>query len=133
MVMKSAVRGVRWNEETQEFEMRCDACAGTQRGPSYWPLTLEFWTPEHGLAKCRACHLHAKAARAKERLDADPARRAAKAAAMREQRKLKWPVWEAARRERLSADPERMERVRARRREATRRYRARLAAERSAA
>lgn len=46
-------RGLRWSPE-MGFEARCDSCA--ERGVSaYWPITLEFWNPVHGLRRCRAC------------------------------------------------------------------------------
>lgn len=51
--MPYRVRGVRWNG--MDFEMRCDACASNSSTTIYWPLTLEFWNPTHGLRRCRAC------------------------------------------------------------------------------
>lgn len=50
-------RGVRWNEETQTFEMRCDSCYEKRRdvGGAYWPVTEEFWSKTEGVQRCRAC------------------------------------------------------------------------------
>lgn len=47
---------IRWRVETG-FEFRCESCV--QRGGTtvFWPLTDEFWTPRHGMTKCRACQL----------------------------------------------------------------------------
>jgi hypothetical protein len=33
----------------EEFEMRCEKCG------EWWPLTLEFWDPLHGVNRCTAC------------------------------------------------------------------------------
>lgn len=49
----STHRGLRWREDTG-WEMRCASCAD-QRRQSFWPLTHEFWAPERGLGRCRAC------------------------------------------------------------------------------
>ena len=36
------------------FEMRCEDCA--DKGEQcYWPLDLEFWNPNKGMTKCKAC------------------------------------------------------------------------------
>ena len=31
------------------FEGQCDYCG------DWWPLTVEFWYPKHGLRRCKAC------------------------------------------------------------------------------
>ena len=49
------VRGVRFNRETQAFEMWCPDCAMRHKNSTFWPLTLEYWKPSDGLARCRAC------------------------------------------------------------------------------
>lgn len=104
--------------------MRCEDCA-ISGGKAYWPLTLEFWEPKHGLSRCKACHLHARAKRLRDALRNDPVARAAKYAANREQRRVMGRIWEQARRERIANDPERLAARRERTREATRRYRER--------
>jgi hypothetical protein len=38
---------VRWSGA--EWEYRCPTCR------EFWPLTSEFYTPSHGMARCRAC------------------------------------------------------------------------------
>ena len=48
--------GVRWREDTG-YEGRCDDCK------EYWPLDDEFWSPKHGLARCRGCYLARRAQR----------------------------------------------------------------------
>ena len=49
---------VRWNPDTETFEMRCVQCAYLQPnrggGSSFWPLTLEFWERTN-MSRCRAC------------------------------------------------------------------------------
>lgn len=76
-------RGVRWNEELECFEMKCESCfarRGRHPGGSYWPLTLEFWDPREGLQRCRACIAEDKRNKEKERRQEcrqDPARCAA--------------------------------------------------------
>lgn len=120
-----SVTGVRFDRELGEFQLRCADCA-RRGGQAYWPLTLDFWSPKHGMSRCKACWDARRAARLREALRNDPERRAAKNAANREHRKVMWPFWEAARRERLASDPEKLERRREKAREATRRYRERL-------
>lgn len=51
--LKKLVSGVRYLHG--EFQLRCEACKASSQGPSYWPLTLEFWEPEKGMNRCRAC------------------------------------------------------------------------------
>lgn len=56
-------RGVRWNRQTLAFEMWCPDCAskgGAQGGPTFWPLTHEFWDVHNGLSRCRACQAEKK-------------------------------------------------------------------------
>ena len=51
-------RGVRWSDELQVFEMKCDRCYTnrTHNGVSgYWPITPEFWSTTEGVQECRAC------------------------------------------------------------------------------
>lgn len=50
-------RGVRYNRQTESFEMWCPDCDMKGRSATFWPLTLEFWKVEDGLARCRACWL----------------------------------------------------------------------------
>lgn len=53
-------RGVRWNRAEQQFEMWCPSCAAIDNGPSFWPLTQEFWDVRTGLTLCRACRAEKK-------------------------------------------------------------------------
>jgi hypothetical protein len=45
--------GVRYRQDVG-WELRCESCA-VLHGERYWPLTLEFWDPRHGMSRCRAC------------------------------------------------------------------------------
>ncbi len=49
----TAWRGVRFREDVG-WEMRCESCSG-HKVARYWPLTHEFWDPNKGLTRCRAC------------------------------------------------------------------------------
>jgi hypothetical protein len=49
----STHRGLRWRDDTG-WELRCDQCAD-RRTQSFWPLTPEFWSPERGMGRCKAC------------------------------------------------------------------------------
>lgn len=118
---------VRWDPDLGEWQLRCDSCV-TKGQQHFWPLSKEFWEPRYGMTQCRACHKAALARKARERLANDPIRRAAKYAATREARKVMWPIYEAARRERLLEQPEKLAERRAKNAEATRRYRTRLKA-----
>lgn len=122
--------GVRWDADLEEFQKRCDSCASTGRGPIYWPLTLEFWEPKHGMTRCRACWRRRHAAKVREALRHDPVRYARKLEANREQKRAKNAIYNAqyypAKMERLRSDPERYDAWKARHREASARYRARL-------
>lgn len=60
-------RGIRWNQETQAWELRCDDCVRYGRGATYWPLTQEFWSPRAGVARCRACWAEKKRRDERER------------------------------------------------------------------
>lgn len=48
-------RGVRWNKDTDCFEMWCPDCAAQRDIPTFHPLDEEFWDVTRGLARCRAC------------------------------------------------------------------------------
>ena len=51
---------VRWDGSMGEggtFLMRCEDCAGKNKGTAFWPLTTEYWLTSYGLQRCRACHL----------------------------------------------------------------------------
>lgn len=74
---------VRYRPDTG-FEMQCPRCARLAR-ESYWPITLEFWTP-HNMTACKACILTGR------RLE-----RAANSAAQRE------AAWWRANREKVNA------------------------------
>ena len=62
--------GIRYRPDTG-WEARCEGCAAKQL-QCYWPLDLEFWMPSLGMARCRACLLAAKRARAKRARLANP-------------------------------------------------------------
>lgn len=47
-------RGVRFREDVG-WELRCEGCAYRRNQVCYWPLTHEFWDPERGMGRCRAC------------------------------------------------------------------------------
>ena len=47
-------RGVRFREDVG-WELRCEGCAYRRNQVSYWPLTHEFWDPDRGMGRCRAC------------------------------------------------------------------------------
>lgn len=54
--------GVRWSLELG-WELRCEYCARAKVA-SWWPLTLEFWNPDKGMTRCRACwNAYVRAAR----------------------------------------------------------------------
>jgi len=117
------VRGVRYDHDLGEFQLRCGDCA--RRGMNaYWPLTLDFWAPKHGMNRCRACHNAIRARRLREQLRSDPARKAEKYAANREQRRIKGRIYEQRRRAKIITDPVLLERRRELHRAATARYRA---------
>ena len=40
---------VRWSATEEEWQHRCGECR------QWWPLTFDFWTPRHGMARCKAC------------------------------------------------------------------------------
>jgi hypothetical protein len=47
-------RGVRYRADVG-WELRCDGCAYRRNQVCYWPLTHEFWDPDRGMGRCRAC------------------------------------------------------------------------------
>lgn len=123
------VTGVRYDRDLEEFQMRCGDCS--RRGlNAYWPMTLEFWEPKHGLTRCRACWKARRAAELRERYRTDPAYAERRRAANRAQKEAKNRIYNEryypARRARLLADPDAHEAWKARQREATARYRAKL-------
>ena len=60
-------RGVRYRADVG-FEMYCPGCARRGNGPRYWPITLEFWSPQN-LSVCRACVLMYKSDYERRRRD----------------------------------------------------------------
>lgn len=40
--------------------MWCEGCANHGRIRTFWPLTTDFWNPNYGLQRCRACHAQKK-------------------------------------------------------------------------
>jgi flagellar motility protein MotE (MotC chaperone) len=121
--VRATPRGVRYDPDLGEFQMRCGDCSRRSER-AFWPLTLEFWEPKHGMNRCKACHNEIKARRVREALRADPARKAAKYAANREQRRVKGRIYEERRRNKVVQDPELLQRRRDLHRAATARYRA---------
>lgn len=99
--------GVRWREDTG-FEGRCDDCK------EYWPLDEEFWTPKHGLVRCRGCHNEVR--RERER-----GQRRRRAAFLSPEALARKRARDNERRRRERRDPERGERLRERERMAQRR------------
>ena len=49
----TAWMGIRYRADTG-WEYRCEQCA-LSKIQCYWPLTLEFWNPDKGMTRCRAC------------------------------------------------------------------------------
>jgi hypothetical protein len=49
----TAYAGIRYRADIG-WELRCESCSH-DREQSYWPLTLEFWNPNAGMTRCRAC------------------------------------------------------------------------------
>lgn len=71
-----STRGVRWDSETELFEMKCDDCSASGQ-QSYWPLTVEFWNPRT-MQRCRACDYERRRRMERERRKSDPAFRQAR-------------------------------------------------------
>jgi hypothetical protein len=44
---------VRWREDVG-FELRCDYCSYSKLD-RYWPLSIEFWSPNRGFSRCKSC------------------------------------------------------------------------------
>lgn len=61
MALKTGIRrvNIRFDPlmgEEGTFLLRCDDCTSSGQATAYFPLTLEFWNPDQGLQRCRACH-----------------------------------------------------------------------------
>jgi len=91
----SSTAPVRYNKDTEEFEMRCESCK-QKNSQIFWPLTLEFWNPESGMKMCRACGKEKKAADQKARRS-DPVYRERCVAATREIRAIKGHIYNETR------------------------------------
>jgi hypothetical protein len=52
--MSGVWRGVRWDDDIDGFQLRCEYCERAKVA-CWWPLTREFWNPEKGMTRCRAC------------------------------------------------------------------------------
>jgi hypothetical protein len=102
----------------------------------FWPLTDEFWDAKRGMIHCRACWREIDAFYQRERVRNNP--EAVKAARRERVRRYRRENREAQRIidrlrwQQIKSDPVRLERARARAREAQRRYRARQAEARAA-
>ena len=87
----------------ETFEAKCLACHEWQ------PLTLEHWTPSHGMTRCKACHrAYQRAWQAGKRGDAawsEGVRECRRVAyrANRPERLAKTQAWRARNRERIAA------------------------------
>lgn len=86
-----------------EWELRCRTCG------DWWPLTLDFYTPRHGTARCKACwreyqrlYQHGRRQDPSVVLGIRASQRA-KYRATREQRLACTRRWKAANRERIAA------------------------------
>jgi hypothetical protein len=90
------VAPVRWNRDTEEFEYRCDSCRD-KNSRYFWPLTLDFWSPNTNMTRCRACNAEHKAKITREKRRNDPEYRQKCVTQTRELRKLKGPIYEASR------------------------------------
>lgn len=86
--------GIRFRKDTG-WEFRCESCA-TNDVERYWPLTLEFWDPNKGMSRCRACWVD-YARRARRR---SPLRDAVRSEAVRTYQR----EWAARRRAQQRAD-----------------------------
>lgn len=124
------------------WELRCERCAALRRvGPTYWPLTLEFWDPT-AMTRCRACHKEVKRQKNKSSYARDEERRKAALASgrayyralddeerrimmdkKREQRRRWENEWRAERREHFAMLDQKSESKRASNREHMRRVR----------
>ena len=100
--MSERRRGVRWNEDTQSFEMWCPDCDKYEHGATFWPLTLEFWHPGR-LQRCRACERAGKARRIAARRKADPEWYARMLAETRDAKRAKNYIYNRTYRERRKA------------------------------
>lgn len=121
------VTPVRWREDTG-WEFRCGDCAKAQDA-CFWPLADEFWDKARGMVRCRACWraLDRRASR-ESYARLSPEAKAEKVAARRRYRSANRKVQhlkDAAKWQRIKADPILLERARQKSRESTARYRAR--------
>lgn len=103
----SATRGTfpvkppRWREDG--WQLQCRTCG------DWWPLTVEFYDPKHGTARCRACWAeYQRQYQRGRRLDEGVvtgirAARRAKYRANREAHLAATRRWKAANRERIAA------------------------------
>jgi hypothetical protein len=90
--------------ESGTYLLRCDDCAVAGQSGAYWPLTDEFWAPNQGLQRCRACHNARKRKRHKQ---TDEERRARARQWYREdrERRLQYAAdYLAANRERINTE-----------------------------
>lgn len=95
-------RGVRWNADTDSFELWCPECERHGGGATFWPLTLEFWEPGR-MQRCRACERGRKARAIAERRFRDPEWYLRTLADVREQKRFKNSLYNRRYRERRKA------------------------------
>jgi hypothetical protein len=57
---------VRWSDDTDGWELRCESCVANGQTACYWPLTDEFWNRRE-MVRCRACNRSKKNARDRAR------------------------------------------------------------------
>lgn len=92
------------------FEMKCSDCR------DYWPLDLEFWSPEAGMVRCRACLLDRRAQLERKRARSRLVR------LMTPEQVARKRLMDNDRKKREREDPVRGDRLRAREREAQQRF-----------
>lgn len=94
---------VRWSRTESEWQYRCSECR------SWWPLDFDFWTPTHGMARCKACWAeYQRRYQAERRSDETVvvgirAAQRAKYAATRDVKNASTRAWKARNRERIRA------------------------------
>ena len=47
---------IRYDRDSDLWLLRCESCSTSGAGTCWWPLSEEFWNPNQGMQRCRACH-----------------------------------------------------------------------------
>jgi hypothetical protein len=92
--MRTKVTGVRYNPDTEIFELRCDDCVAKKIGSSYWPLTHEFWNVHRGMTRCRSCQKDYTARFEREKRHNDPEYKKRCLDTVKEIRKVKGHIYQ---------------------------------------